>query len=311
MDIIRLLSDHGIPFISGGHKHSTEGWVNVHCPFCPGSRDFHLGISETGACHCWRCGTHSFRKTFSALLHIPEIMLAGVLKKYQISFTPLRKDYSSPKVSIFPFKFPEPHGPLTKLHQKYLIARGFDPEKIVQEWGIFGTGPVSFLDSISFSHRIIIPIYWEQKIVSFQSRDITDRSQVKYLACPKKREVIHHKNIIYASPKGFTSPTAIVVEGVFDVWRLGHAAVATFGIKYKMEQVLEIAKNFERIFILFDPEEQAQKQARSLLIKLRTLKKETYLEKITNAKDPGSMNQDDADHLVCELVGKKRGGNKK
>jgi hypothetical protein len=51
--------------------------------------------------------------------------------------------------------------------------------------------------------------------------------------------------------------------------------------------------------ILFDEEPQAQKQARKLAVKLKTLGKEVTIEKIEG--DPGGMNQADADLLVKEL----------
>ncbi len=296
MDVVRLLADYNVPFVI-----SSEEWTNIHCPFCAGSQDYHLGISRSGGCHCWRCGGHTLRDVLVSVLRIPPANIRSLLQKYKDG--PVRVAVPEAKVKIQPFKYPKPYCPLTAPYKRYLIGRGFDPEKLEAEWGVLQTGPVSFLDGIAYSHRILIPISWGGEVVSFQARDITHKSDLKYVACPKKRELIHHKDILYGNQAKW-GKTAIVVEGVTDVWRLGTNAVATFGIAFKMEQVLQLAKHFSRLVILFDSEPQAQQQARSLMVKLRTLGKAVELETIED--DPGSMKQEDANHLVRQILGKRR-----
>ena len=78
---------------------------------------------------------------------------------------------------------------------------------------------------------------------------------------------------------------------------------ATFGIEFKMEQVLCLAGLHDRFFIIFDEEPQAQKQARELATKLKTLGKRAYVQKIEG--DPGGMKPEDAKYLVRDLL---RGG---
>lgn len=303
MDIARLLRDHGIPYVTEGHQHATEGWVNVHCPFCAGPQNFHLGIGPTGGCHCWRCGGHSLRETLSRLLGVSERHAGALLSRYGGRTVRVRRDLPDAKVSINPFRFPRPHGPVKGPYRRYLERRGFDAEKISTEWGLMQTGPISYLDGIAYSHRLLIPVHWQGEVVSFQARDITGKAQLKYLACPKKREKKHHKDILYVHPDGPTGRTGIIVEGVVDAWRLGREAAATFGIEFKLSQVLRLAEMFDRMFILFDREPQAQKQARALAARLRPLGKEVYVEKITTG-DPGDMTQDDANALVRHLLGR-------
>lgn len=299
-NIHRLLRDYGVNFITEGNKHCTEGWVNVHCPFCPGSQGYHLGIHGDGkGTHCWRCGSHPISQVLSRLLGVSEPNAREILKKYQ-GYASRRKT-EQPKVAIFPLKLPQPNSALTLPYKEYLEKRGFDPDKLEKEWGLRQTGPVSFLDGISYNHRIIIPIYWDGGLVSFQARDITNKSDLKYLACPKRREKIHHKNILYGKEEMWKNYGGlIIVEGVTDVWRLGPCSIATFGIEFKMEQVLALGKIQERFFILFDEEPQAQRQARKLATKLKALGKEVFVEKIEG--DPADMTQAEADYLVKQLI---------
>lgn len=304
MDIKQLFRDYNIHYITEGNKHCTPGWINIHCPFCPGSRNFHLGIHEEGkGAHCWRCGTHSIVEIISRVLALPESKTREVIQKYRGRVARRREE--QPNVSIFPLRMPRPNADLTEPYKNYLRGRKFDPDKLEKEWGLRQTGPVSFLDGISYSHRILIPIYWGGEVVSFQTRDITGKSKMKYLACPKRREKINHKTILYGKQEVWKEANGIiVVEGVTDVWRLGPYAAATFGIEFKMEQVLQLAKINDRFAILFDEEPQAQAQARVLSTKLKTLGKTTQVLKIKG--DPGDMKQSEADYLVKQLI--KKGG---
>jgi len=301
MNGIRILIEHNVPYITEGHKHASQGWINVHCPFCAGSQDFHLGISEDfKACNCWRCGVHSIMEALMKILNLPYPEVKQILKECQGASIHKKNRTVEPKVSIYPFKFPTPNLPLNRQGKAYLKKRGFDPKLLEQEWSILQTAPISFLDGISYPHRILIPIYWDGKIVSFIARDITGKSERKYLVCPMKREEIHHKTILYGKQEYWQrSQGIIVVEGPADVWRFGNVAAATFGTAFKMEQVLQLAKHNDRFFIVFDNESHAQKQAKKLATKLKTLGKKVYIEKVPN--DPGSMKQEDADYFVKQL----------
>jgi DNA primase len=76
-------------------------------------------------------------------------------------------------------------------------------------------------------------------------------------------EVIHHKHILYNLDT--VKSSMIIVEGIFDVWRIGDGAVASFGITYTLEQIILITLiKPSRVFIMFDSEPQAQRNAEKL-----------------------------------------------
>ncbi|OQC75344.1 MAG: DNA primase [Spirochaetes bacterium ADurb.Bin001] len=309
MSIEQLLIDYGIPYVvkGSGHSHATPGWINIHCPFCVGERDFHLGIpvKKPMSSHCWRCGSHSTANAISKILGFPSDKIYNIIKNYMGSTVVTRRGKIEPRVNIYPLKFPQPFGTLNTVGKRYLESRGFDPTELISQWGIQQTGPVSFLDKISYSNRILIPIHWDGELVSFQTRDITGKADRKYMACPLKREVINHKTILYTSAnnqKGWNRyPALVVVEGVFDVWRLGPCAAATFGTSIKMEQVLALAKSHDRFFVVFDNESQAQGEARKLAVKLKALGKIVFIETVKT--DPGDMDQSEADYFIKYLLG--------
>ena len=298
MNFIKLLKDHHIEYITEGNKHCTRGWVNLHCPFCEGSQNYHLGYDLTRDYYtCWRCGYHSTIEVIQKLTGTNKHEAYQILKQYG-GKSSLPKSVHL-QIKRKKLKYPYGTDVLQNNHKQYLEKRKFDPDKLQTIWGILGTGPTALLDNINFSHRILAPIYYQNKIVSYQARDITNKSKLKYLTCPKNREEIHHKHILYGLHK-CRSKTVILVEGITDVWRLGPGAVACFGIGWKIQQQRLLVKNFQRIVIMFDNDSHAQKQAQALSAELSLKGKEVIQNTVQD--DPATLNQKDADHLMRQFL---------
>lgn len=301
MDIIRLYQDNSVDYKTEGHKHCRPGWVNVICPFCIGNPGYHLGYDLSGNYfYCWRCGWHPIVLTISKIMGIREASARVLVRQYGllISLAPTTKIKAGAKE----FQLPSETKTLTDTHRNYLASRGFDPDLLEQIWNLMSTGPVSKLDGIDYKHRIIIPFYWDGQIVSFDSRSssaVASHEQ-RYKACPLGREIIPHKQILYGRQDEWRD-TGICVEGPTDVWRMGTASFATSGIQYTPQQVRLIAKIFRRVFVMFDNEVQAQKQASKLVADLSFRGVEAALA-LTTSPDPASMSQDDANHFVKNLM---------
>jgi len=300
MSLIDLYSDYGMELAPEGHKHYRDGWLNIECPHCSGTEGFHLGFNEDGNYfYCWRCGGHSIPYTISKLLSIRFNQAEEIVKQYRIKSSSRKQESSNNLIKINKKKFKHPSGivDLMKAHRKYLEKRKFDPDYLEEAFGIKGTLPTSMLDGIPYSYRVLIPIYWKEKEVSFQCRDYSGKQELKYMACPMERELIHHKDILYSPVE---LDIGIIVEGAIDVWRLRGEASATFGTGFTREQVRVISKKFKRTIILFDPEAQAQANALELQKELQIRGTASYIYKDLET-DPGDMSQDDADHLLKEL----------
>ena len=296
MNILQLYEDFNVPHATEGDKNSQTGWINITCPFCDDSSN-HLGYNISGDYyHCWRCGSHPVKKTLAKLLNLSQQEAQKIIKRYG------GKTYTKePTVRIRAkaHKFPSGVGMMKSHHKRYLAKRGFDPDRLEDEWNLFGTGPVALLDGIDYKHRIMAPIYWNGEQVTFQARDITDRHKLKYMACPKDRELIHHKDILYGKQEAW-GDVGICVEGITDVWRFGENAFCTFGIEYTNNQIREIVKAFKKVFVAFDDEKQAIKQSIKLCNELKFRGTEAFHINIQG--DPGSMKQEDADTLIKQLL---------
>jgi len=312
MDFVQLCEDFGVPYYTEGWKYCRHGWINVECPFCSDktSEGPHLGFEvQNPHFHCWACGFHPINETISLILNVNYIQANEIIKQYG-GETSTTKYKICAKFGTKPHKLPSNTEPLRNIHKKYLESRGFDAEKLEREWFLVGTGPVSLLKEssdklIDYRFRIIIPYIWNGGQVSFDARDITGHAMHKYQACPKSREIIPHKDILYGRQDKWTT-TGICVEGTTDVWRMGVNAFATSGIAFTTKQVHQIAKHFKRVAVMFDGpsntsnEQKAEEQAQLLISKLRFARVDAFRIRIKD--DPAKLPQSEADYIVKQIL---------
>ncbi len=299
-----ICSEHGIRTATEDHKHYREGWVQVECPFCTGNAGYHLGWSIFDEYfNCWRCGWHSMEEVVATLTGTDRASIQKVLREYRTRSKRTKAGQSTLSASAASLKLPICKE-LGMLHKKYLHSRGFLSGKLEALWNLRGTIGIG-----GYANRIIAPIYLHKRMVSFQGRDITGTHTLRYKACKKEKEVVHHKHTLYGIDH--CEDSVVVVEGITDVWRLGYGSVCTFGIKFTPSQVRMLAER-KRRYILFDTEDkQARTQGRNLAEQLSSFPGTTeYIELKGNllwqdkrgGKDPGNLKQKEADAIMEELT---------
>ena len=298
MKLKKLFEDFRIPYNT---DREQAGWLHIKCPFC-GDHGTHLGGNlDNGVFNCFRCGKKDRVEVFIRILRVTKAEALKIISQY--GGKARRREKAKEKVQTHSKQVNIPSGVvsgLNRLQKTYVESRGFNPMYLEKTWDLMSTGPVSFLDNIDYRFRILVPIYWEGRMVSFQCRDATGRSKLRYITCPEKHEAKHHKHILYSHHTAGES--VICTEGVFDVWRLGTDAVATFGIEFSKQQVRELARRFNQVLVLFDKGLQAQKQAAKLVseLKFRGVDCENISNKLT-ASDPADMSQKEADKFMKDL----------
>jgi hypothetical protein len=293
MNIIQLFQDFNVPYYTEGYKYCRPGWINVECPWCSGNPGPHLGFNlETSHCNCWRCGWHPLFPTIAKIFAINENKAKEILNQYGgVTFKQI--DANLTKIRLKPYRLPSNTEPMQKNHKQYLEKRGFDPERLEHEWKLLGTAPISTLDHINYRFRIIIPFIWNDHQISFDSRDITGYAINKYQACPKDRELIPHKQLLYGKQECW-SDIGICVEGYTKVWRLGVNSFATCGINYTQEQVKLMTKTFKRIAVIFDTS-----PLKNIEKKESEFNKKTFIKSIQSSKETQAEIQ--ANKLVSDL----------
>lgn len=298
MNFVRFLEAYSIPH----NVLNRRGWVELQCPFCD-DRSQNLGYNlEKDYFSCWRCGGHRVLDTICRLAKVTTSGASDIIRRYSSGpqFAPQESIRIGEKKA---FRFPSSVCDIQKQHRKYLEERGFDADRLVEVWRIMGTGPVAPLDNVDYKHRIVIPISWQQRVVSFQTRDITGKHSLRYMACPKQRELIEHQSIVYRHPSLCDEDEwTVAVEGVIDAWRMGPQAFATFGIAITSEQVRAIAGTFKKVAVLFDRETQAQKAARDLMGELRFRGVQCRAVSLPRSvKDPADLQQIQADVIMASI----------
>ena len=289
-DVISYLDEKNIEYRTSG-KNIGNGWIGIQCIFCL-ANGFHLGVNLAAKTYsCFRCGAKG-----NGVALVAEIEKVSKKQAYHITRKYLNLDAAitlKNKVTTYSEQV-ELKG-LTKEFSlsamEYLRKRNFDAQKLIKQYDLYYGGIVG-----DFKFRIVAPVYLDHQIMSLVGRDITDKSDRRYKVLSVSKSKLPIKSTLYNIDNA--GRDVIIVEGIFDCWRIGDSCVATLGTKFTAEQIL-LLKGFRNAFILFDPE--ARRQAEKLSAMLQGIV--SHVEIITLDKgDPAEMNQQEVLNLRKELL---------
>jgi 5S rRNA maturation endonuclease (ribonuclease M5) len=288
MTIVDFCHDYGIQY-----RVEAEGWINIECPLCrhSGTRGFKGGINIAGKFyHCWNCGGHSLNEVLSALLGITNKRANEILIQYGSDSSFIRRKKANTETVDhveLPFDY------FNDTAKKYLISRRFDPDEIAEKYKVVGCSIVG-----PWAYRLIIPIYLDNKLVAFQGRLLFSKKLcgkmeiLRYKNLSLKRCIKDPKTILY-NIDNCHGKRVILVEGVFDVWRLGDGVCATFGTSVSGEQIDLIAERFSSVVLMFDPEKGALEMANKLALQLSGRHIEVSFINTELEHDPGDYADDE------------------
>jgi DNA primase len=294
-DILAYLDDKGIPYKPGG-KNIGKGWIGIHCPF-PNCSDHsqHLGIhKKSGIFSCWICGEKGpADKLVSAIEECSYNQARAIMEAY-----PGFDDIDEPIIARTPGGYQgkimpdEANKDFHLLHTRWLESRRFNPRKIIKQYDLY-----CVYNSGRWRGRIVAPIYLDNRLVSYITRDTTGNSTLPYIDCPEEECLIPPKRTLYNIDR--MKDRAILVEGITDVWRIGDGAIASFTSNMTMPQKkLLIDKRPKNLFIMYD--EDAQSKARVLAHELAPYMS-TELIKLEFG-DPADLSYDEAMALRRDLL---------
>ncbi len=276
MDAPELFASLGIDYKRHGESSEvTANFVGTRCPLCsPHGDRYKLGfaISSPYVGSCWTCGKVKLWDFLD---------MSGVPRQtIKERFGHLEKGIPFKKMPAGKYVLPGGVQPMMEAHRKYLKGRGFDPDVIESCWGVQAIG--NYPGGMKW--RLFIPITWRGKPASWTSRTISKHYQPKYWSAKPDQEVYSNKTLLYGHDQA--GHACIVVEGPFDVWAIGHGAVATLGTEYTQSQITKLARFHKRV-ICFDSSVDAQRRARSLADQLAVFDGETVVVEL-DSPDPGS-----------------------
>ena len=226
--VYAFLDMYKIPYKTSG-VNVGKAIASIECPFCADS-GMHCGIFNNGVFSCWRCERTG--SLYTLLKETDDITFAEYLStygellitsKYKVIKEPVKEKQKILDNEIFPFHDITVDSP--KMFTNYITKRGFTldtAKKYRTKYARIG----------KYAQRLIIPVYSNDKMVAFQGRDVTGRSEIKY-----KTSRAPINDYLYNAHEG-RYDEIIITEGVFDVWRfdLWHT-VCSFGTHLTSNQV--------------------------------------------------------------------------
>lgn len=300
LDFARFCEDYNITTAQEGEKHVREGWTQVVCPFCTGSEGYHLGYNDNeNYFNCYRCGWHSNASVLWKLS-------GGACTKENITRYLGREvdpneEWEKPHARVC--VLPKGTHAITVSHKRYLRGRGYVPRALVETWGVLGTVDLS---PYEWRWQVIIPVKMEGVLHTFQGRKIVETKGIPYTFCSDKDSVTPAKDLVYGVDQ-VRGHAIVIVEGVFDAWKLGPGAVCTFGVGFTDKQVARLGQ-YNRKYIMYDNDTNGagQRAARRLASRLDF----GYTEIVQlppEYKDPGKLPLETGRTIMRNLLGPQGG----
>lgn len=286
---VKFLEDYNIPHFTEG-KNCAPGWINIQCPFHLDTNHGGFNI-RTGLYNCWKCGKSSIENVIQELLDINYYEAKNIKEEYEDSM--IYKNQLN-KEKLIPKNIELPGGSLQKMHIKYLRKRNFNPEYLVKKYGIKGTNFTG-----KFKYRIIIPIYYKYRLVSYQGRDVTDKQRLRYKALSKEESGFDLGTILYGiddCKKDYIG----IVEGAFDRFRMGDDFVSCLTSNLTDKQI-KLLSGFKKVYFLFDPEKEAYMKAKKVSRQLCSLGVKSYIVSLDDNRDPADLTDEEAKDIRKEI----------
>lgn len=252
---------NNIPYVTTGNEHCRQGWIQVSCPFC-GDPDFHLGYNIAGNYFsCYRCGSHHLSATLHALTSCGhreaknfETLFFRKSSQASASTSEISNEIVRPTICTLPSNVQISKN---KTAWRYLSERfpQFNDDefaKMCQTYDLRATNwmYVDEKGSSALANRVVIPNYYNGKIVSYQCRDYTGWARSAYITAKPEKEVMFHKDFLWGMDY-VPYNKVIVNEGVMDSLTIGHGALHTHGVNFSQQQA-ECLYMYDEVFIVYD-----------------------------------------------------------
>lgn len=328
-DWIAFLDRQGIEYVASGANVAKNN-VNVHCPLCgAGDPSHHLGISLVGPWWgCWRDPAHrgkSVARLIQLLLgcsweqaqriagestSLPSDLLGSVEALLAVSSDP------APLRSL---KMPEEFLPFSgkpgeRYYRSYLTRRRYTEKQIE---GITKNYGLRYCKHGPFRGRIIFPVFYEGKLVTWTGRSIYASDTLRYKTLtvdPDRASVLGLEpaagNISdfllwYDELQNGSFETLVVVEGPFDALKLRTLGEKDAGLiatcfftsapsRRQIECLYRVLPKFKNRFLLLD--EGTLSKSLALKNEFDGVLSSTDLEVLylpEHLKDPGEMSKKD------------------
>jgi len=300
MNLLQYLDSRSVQYWTKG-KNVAKNHVNITCLFCDDHSN-HLGINlKSLLASCYRCGGKSLIKIIMKIERCDYHHAISIHNDIASSANLLPIKEEIPRISesdlLSGFS-----SSLDRMHLTYLSARGFDPFFLQKKYLLMSAPNFG-----KYKFRLVVPIIMNFKPVSFIARDITEKQEPKYRMPNDDEAILPRKKIIYNIDT--VGNSALVVEGVTDVWRIGDGAIATLSTGFSMAQVAQIlivalANKTKNVFVMYDSGDEAQQRAKEIAERLAVAGAFQKVERLElDEGDPADLLLEEVNEIRREIFG--------
>jgi hypothetical protein len=286
-----FLDNHNIEYIERGHNIGRD-WLGLSCPYCNDDPSHHLGVSlKTGHWHCWRRHHDGGSRPHNLIMKLigctyqqAEEIVGSTLPEYGYADLSglINLDFLFPKIQKIKMnenktlEFPDEITPI-QIHSfafsivsSYLESRGYNKQETVSLIRMYD---LHFAFNGPFSYRIVFPIRYNNKLVTWTGRSIAQSERLRYKSLsldeekarmqglPQALKNIKHCLFDYDDISGGGS-CLVITEGPFDACRISHFGdklgiygTCLFGLQASQEQlslIAEIRHKFKDLVVIGD-----------------------------------------------------------
>ncbi len=284
----------GIEYSESG-KNIGRNYIGIEeCPFCQKGNN-HLGVRvDAPVFNCFSCGTKgNLLKLFAKILGFGEALekLADATPKE------LKEKLSEIRERAVHVELPKDCSTeITAYHAGYLISRGFDYEELCNNHNLHFTGPAA-----EIPNAIVVPFVKRNKLTTYTTISIADDVAIRYLHLPEEESILSVKEQLYGIDET-DGNSCIVVEGIFDKFRIGEGCVCSFGTRLSEIQ-FSLLRKFSRVVILMDGDIAGMDATAEIVEELSGFVSEIIPVYLDDGVDPDIMDPKDI-IKVRELIGK-------
>lgn len=298
------------PLRPGIYKQSilrSGEYYRVSCPYC-GDKKKRLYIN-----YRWNTRTRSgdrFGRNLAICfnegcdLRGLELELGALAKKWPVVDRPYTNNVDTGPVfaqQVLPGVC-QPLDTLPSTHKacRYVIGRGFDPAELGKVWGVCYCSRCEVTDKTPFPSlvqgRLVVPVFKDSVLVGWQTRAIVEGEAVKYYTMPG----FPKSRMIFNQDRARRHLFGVVVEGVFDAFRVGTRAVALFGKSMSQTQ-RELAVSFwgqGALCIALDSDALEDLERLGQIMSPMRFKNGSFIVPMPPGQDPGSMEREELWRLI-------------
>lgn len=205
-----------------------------------------------------------------------------------------------------------PLSSLPKNHKAlaYIERRKFDPAQLEKEWSVCycesaskdteGRIPGTNIYANLVHERLIVPIFWNNQMVGWQARACHDNTDIKYYTMPG----LNKQYLLYNGDRARQYRFGVIVEGVFDAFRVGPRAVALLGKTMSLHQqtLVHTFWQFGALAIMLDPDAVEDMEHLSAIMKPSSFRWGTFSVLLPYDCDPAEMAYDELWQIIANAA---------